>query len=335
MGEYLLDKTLKVGVVGMGKMGLLHCGILNVLPGVELAGVCEPVQLTRRILKKVLRNVPVVEDVSELSRLDLDALFITTPTRTHYAVARTVLEGGIARNLFVEKPLSCSYDESSDLRDLIDCKGVGMVGYVRRFMVTFMKAKKFLEQGTIGQPLSFSVNMCSSDFFDVHDPAVSIARGGVLKDIGCYPIDLILWYFGDFNIDSASTESLTGPGAVDSVRFKVRGNGAVPSGEVFVSWCVEGYRMPEVEFSITGSKGNLVVNDDYVRLDVGGDYSTLYRLNLSDNVAFCLGSPEYYREDECFIRAVEQQLIEEPSFESAAKVELAIEEVEKKATKHE
>jgi predicted dehydrogenase len=331
----LSEVSLRIGVVGMGKMGLLHCGILNVLPGVELAGVCEPVQLTRRILKKVLRRVPVVADVSELSRLDLDALFITTPTRTHYAVARSVLEGDIARHLFVEKPLSSSYDESSDLCNLIGSKGIGMVGYVRRFMVTFMKAKEFLEQEAIGQPLSFSVNVCSSDFFDVHEPDVSIARGGVLKDLGCYPIDLILWYFGEFNIDSASTESLTGPGAVDTVRFKVRGNGSVPPGEVFVSWCVGGYRMPEVEFSIIGSKGSLVVNDDYVRLDVGGDASTLYRLNLSDNVAFWLGGPEYYREDECFVKAIEQKLAEQPSFNSAARVELAIEEVEKRTIKHE
>ena len=110
-----------------------------------------------------------------------------------------------------------------------------------------------------------------------HDPSVSIARGGVLKDLGCYPIDLILWYFGEFNTDSATSESLTGPRAVDSVRFNVLGNGSIPPGEVFVSWCVEGYRMPELEFSIIGSKGTLLVNDDYVRLDVGGEVSTFYQ----------------------------------------------------------
>jgi predicted dehydrogenase len=330
-----LDKLLKVGVVGMGKMGLLHCGLLSVLPGVELAGVCEPVKLTRRMLKRVLKKVPVVEKVSELSSLDLDALFITTPTRTHYEVAKAVLEGGIAKNLFVEKPLSSSYDDSKKLCNLMDCKGVGMVGYVRRFMVTFIKAKDFLTQETVGRPLSFSVNICSSDFFGVHDPTVSIARGGVLKDLGCYPIDLIHWYFGEFNVDSASIKSLTGPKAVDSVFFKIKGNGSVPPGEVFASWCVEGYRMPEVEFSIVGSKGSLVVNDDYVRLTVGGITSTLYRLNLSDNVSFMLGSSEYYREDDCFFKAIEQNLIDQFSFNSAAKVEFAIEEVERVAAKHE
>ena len=322
---------LRAAVVGLGKMGLLHCGILNVLPGVKLAGVCEATPLTRRIIKKVLKKIPVVANVSELSNLNLDALFITTPTSTHFAVARAAIESGIANNIFVEKPLSSSYADSSALRSLMAGKGVSMVGYVRRFMVTFMKGKELLEQGAIGKPLSFKINMSSSDFFDIHDPAVSISRGGVLKDLGCYPIDLLLWYFGDFNVESATAESLTGPGAVDAVRFNVYGDELIPPGEVFVSWCAEGFRMPEVEFSIIGSEGTLVVNDDYIRLTVGGEVSTSYRLNLCDNVAFWLGSPEYYREDEFFFKAVKDKLIGQPNFDSAARVELVIEEVEKKA----
>ena len=333
---WLADKNLRVGVVGMGKMGLLHSGILNVLPGVELAGVCEPASLTRRILKKALRKTLVVEKVGDFAKLDLDALFITTPTRTHYEVVKEALENGLSRNLFVEKPLSGSYAESKELAGLISDRGVGMVGYVRRFMVTFLKAKELLDEGVIGDPLSFSVNMNSSDFFGIKDPAVSIARGGVLKDLGCYAIDLILWYFGACQINSATTESVTGPGAVDLARFSVRGDGPVPPGNVFVCWCAEGYRMPEVAFSITGSKGSLLANDDYVKLNVGGQSSTFYRLNLGDsNVGFSLGSPEYYREDDCFAQAITRKLIAEPSFGSAAKVEFAIEQIERMANSHE
>ena len=202
----------RVAVVGLGKMGFLHCGILNVLPSVKLVGVCEATPFTRRIIKKVLRKIPVVADVSELSSLDLDALFITTPTSTHYSVARTAIDGGIADNMFVEKPLSSSFSDSNALCDLMRGKGVSMVGYVRRFMVTFMKGKELLKQGVIGQPLSFKINMCSSDFFDIHDPIISIARGGVLKDLGCYPIDLLLWYFGEFTVESATSESINRSG---------------------------------------------------------------------------------------------------------------------------
>jgi predicted dehydrogenase len=327
-----MNEKLKVGIVGMGKMGILHSGIVNVLPGVELAGVCEPVKITNRILKKVFRKIPVVENVSEFSKLDLDALFITTPTRTHYSVASQILEDGIAKNLFIEKPLSVSYDNSKRLCDLISGNGVGMVGYVRRFMVPFLKAKELLDTGAIGKPVTFSVKMSSSDLYDIKDPAVSIARGGVLKDLGCYTIDLILWYFGKCNIDSASTKSVTGPGAVDIADFTVLGDDVAPSGKVVVSWCEAGYRMPEVEFLVVGSKGSLIANDDFVRLEVGEKTSTFYRLNLNDNADFWLGSPEYYREDECFIKAIKQKSACEPSFDSAAQVELAIEQIERLAS---
>jgi len=37
----VLDKKLRVAVIGLGKMGLLHAGILSVLPDVELVALCE------------------------------------------------------------------------------------------------------------------------------------------------------------------------------------------------------------------------------------------------------------------------------------------------------
>ena len=326
----MAKESLRVGVVGMGKMGLLHSGLINVLPDTKLTVACEPANLTRRLLKKALPKVPVVKDVSEMSKYDLDALFITTPTRTHYDVCKTALQNGIAHNLFVEKPLSGSYQSSIELSNMMSSSGIGLVGYVRRFMVTFLKARELLKQGLIGDPTSFSLNLVSSDFCGVKDPAVSINRGGVLKDLGCYAIDLILWYFGDFQVDSASAQSLTGPGAVDAVQFKVLDKNAVPPGNVFVSWCVEGYRMPEADFSIVGSKGKISVNDDFVKLDVEGNSSTFYRLNLNDITPFWLGAPEYFREDEAFAKAVKNGGIVEPSFASAAKVELQIDELERR-----
>lgn len=36
-----MDVQVKVGVVGLGKMGLLHAGIVNSLPGATMTSVCE------------------------------------------------------------------------------------------------------------------------------------------------------------------------------------------------------------------------------------------------------------------------------------------------------
>ena len=330
----LTGDSLRVGVVGSGKMGLLHASLLKIMPGVELAGVCEKSSLTRRLAKKVFRKIPVVKDVGELAGLDLDVVYVTTPTPSHFAVAHRVYEERLAPNVFVEKPLTSSYGDSKRLCELASRDGgVNMVGYLRRFMVTFLKTKELLSQGAIGEPLSFVMNAFSSDFVDTRgSPQASIARGGVMNDLGCYAIDLALWYFGDLRLTSAKVESLTGLGAEDAAHFTLRQSSNGLEGAVSVSWCMEGYRMPEVELLVKGSKGTIEVDDDRVRLSLlGHEENVWHRHNLDDRVKFWLGAPEYYREDEYFINKVAAGSGAEPSFETASKVDLLIDSVQRMA----
>jgi len=48
-------KYLKVAVIGLGKMGLLHASILNVLPNVQLSAICDRDTKIIRFAKKVFR----------------------------------------------------------------------------------------------------------------------------------------------------------------------------------------------------------------------------------------------------------------------------------------
>jgi len=77
-------------------------------------------------------------------------------------------------------------------------------------------------------------------------------------------MDLALCFFSDIQVDSAAVKSLTGEGAEDSVNFTVHRESDGLKGEFFVSWCAEGYRMPEVVLKISGSKGTIGVSDDKV-----------------------------------------------------------------------
>lgn len=332
----LSENDLRVAVVGLGKMGLLHASILSVMPNVQLAGVCETNSFTRRMFKKILRDVPFFTDVGELSGLDIDAIFITTPISSHFPVAKKVYEKHLSRHLFIEKPLTSSYDESKKLCDLASSNGgVNMVGYLRRFMVTFMKAKELLSEGHIGEPVSFHINAFSSDFFGVREDAkISGARGGVLRDLGSYAIDIALWFFGGIQLRSAESQSLTSECAEDSVLFSVCQETDPLQGTVSASWCKEGYRMPEVVLSIEGSKGSIEVDDDKVSLSLnGGSESAWFRHNLNDNVKFWLGAPEYYREDEYFIESARNNFVPEPSFKTASNVDLLIDLIKQKVKK--
>jgi predicted dehydrogenase len=64
-----------------------------------------------------------------------------------------------------------------------------MVGYMKRFGVTFAKAKNLLNQGTIGDITSFEAYAYSSYFHGVkRNPDASVNREGVLKDLGAHTI---------------------------------------------------------------------------------------------------------------------------------------------------
>lgn len=329
----MLERELKVAVVGFGKMGILHAGILNALPMVKLAAVCEKNGLVRRFLEKALKNVDVVDCVEKLSRVGLDAVYVTTPIASHFPVVKSLYECGISRNLFVEKTLASNFDEADELCGLArKLGGVNMVGYMRRFSCTFMKAKDLLDEGVVGKPISFKAYAYSSDFFGVKgNSKVQTPKVGVVRDLGCHALDLALWFFGDLKVEDARLESAVNNGSADSAYFGVMALDNV-AGMFSVSWCVDGYRMPEVGFLVEGSEGSLSVNDDELAISFrDGRKQKWFSHELGERVDFMLGSPEYYREDERFVEAVVRSKSVEPCFETAAKVDRLIDEVLAKA----
>jgi len=147
----LSRESLRVAVIGLGKMGLLHASILNTLPNVELNALCDKGALIRKFCKKVLDKVRVVDDVEKLSDLNLDVAYVTTPIPSHFIVMETLYSRRIARNVFVEKTLASSFDEAKKLCELAQSfGGLNMVGYMKRFAVTFRKAKDLLNQDVLG-----------------------------------------------------------------------------------------------------------------------------------------------------------------------------------------
>lgn len=319
------EENLRIALVGLGKMGLVHAGILNVLPNVRLVALCEKSSLVRRFSKKAFKELEIVDDLKKFADLRLDAVYVTTPIPSHFSVANAILEDKISSNLFVEKTLSQTYKQSKQLADLAQSRrSVTMVGYLRRFYVTFNKARELLQKGTIGGIESFKAHAYSSDFHGLNEePEAKASRGGVLRDLGCHAIDLALWFFGDLRV--VAEPKLYGH-TKDSVSFELENSEL--AGELDVSWCKEDYRMPEVSFSIAGSKGKLLVNDDQVKLELTKSNSNKwYRHDLDDNVPFYLGLPEYYREDLHYVKSLAGEMKPEPDFGSAAKVDKIIEDV--------
>jgi predicted dehydrogenase len=321
----------RIAVIGLGKMGLLHASIMNMMPNVDVVALCDKSYLLRKFVSKIFKKAQVVGDFEHFTDLDLDSIYIATPIPIHFPLVKRLYLEKVTRNLFVEKTLAADWDQARELVELAKTyEGVNMVGYMKRFSVTFQKAKEILNQGTLGELTDFDAFAFSSDFSMVNEGSKAPAsRGGVLGDLGSHAIDLAHYFFGDFEVESAKLESLTGGLSEDSARFKVKKS--LLEGQFNVSWCNDGYRMPSFGLNIKGRKGNLNVTDDFVKLDLSGNSKTWFKHDLHDHVKFLLGDSEYYREDEYFISSLLSGNATEPSFLTASKVDYTIDQIKKKA----
>lgn len=321
-----MDKKLRIAVVGVGKMGIMHASILNTLQNTELVAFCDKSPFINKFCNKMLNHkIDIVDDTSELYDLNLDVVYITTPIPSHYMLAKQLIENTKA-HLFLEKTLTNSYSNSKELSDLAKQSGIqNMVGYMKRFSVTFQKAKQLLDQNTIGTINSFEAHAFSSDFYGVEQGSkMSASRGGVINDLGSHIIDIALWYF-----DELSVQPINKQDAIDiqnKIKFSVI-NGDV-TGTFNLSWCEEGFHVPDFGISLKGKKGTIFVDDDIVTLvDSSGQKTRWCRHDLNDNVRFLLGAPEYCRENEYFINSILNKTEPISDFTSAAKVDNLIDQV--------
>ena len=319
-------KKLRVAVIGTGKMGLLHASILNTIPEVDLVALCDKSTLIRKFSAKLFSKIKVVSDVKELLPLNLDVVYITTPIPSHYFLAKEIYSNQKPTSLFVEKTLAANSKDAQELCSMVKAsKAFNMVGYMKRFAVTFRKAKEILDQETIGTVSSFEAHAYSSDFFGVDETSTSQKRGGVLNDLGSHVIDLALWFFGDLQVLPITLDQRND--FQNTAHFSAKNEAAI-EGSFDVSWCQEGYHVPDFELIITGSKGKIQVDDDSIELTTNsGQTRRWFRHDLNDNVGFLLGAPEYYREDEHFIKSILDGINPEPSFITASKVDQVIEKV--------
>jgi predicted dehydrogenase len=120
----------RVGVVGTGYLGRLHARILTEIPEAQVAGFVEP---NDDIAADVASSLKLKRygSVAELSK-DIDCAVVATPTTTHFAVARELLEAGC--DVLIEKPITATADEARELIALAAAKQrIIQVGHVERY----------------------------------------------------------------------------------------------------------------------------------------------------------------------------------------------------------
>ncbi len=304
-----MEKRIRAGVVGLGKMGILHSALINMIPEAELVSVHDTNRKLSKYAAKSGMDVTFYPRLDQmLEEMDLEAVFICTPPFTHLSVARTCLARNL--NLFVEKPLAESLSSAQEMVALLKDKDVlHATGFTLAHIPLYRKAKDLLEDGLLGNVFSFTVSVYFSQvlskkkgwFYDKNK-----SGGGVVIDIASHLIYLVIWYFGlprrvygrTINFYSQVEDS-------GSILFEYA-NGM--NGVLDANWSLPGYRLATIDISIEAEQGYMEITNDYIKLNLHQDsapyeagWTTIHKIDLGSTSHFDLGSEGFYDEDRRFI----------------------------------
>ena len=109
-------RALRVGVVGAGVMGSNHARVLAGLPGVNLAGVVDPLEAHRNRVTD-FANCPTFDTLEQLLGEGVDAVTIAAPTHLHHEIALACIARKI--HVMVEKPIASSVEEGRAIAEIV------------------------------------------------------------------------------------------------------------------------------------------------------------------------------------------------------------------------
>lgn len=106
--------TVKVGIIGCGKIADQHAAHISRMSGCKIIGVCDLEPLMAQQLAERYQVSAVFSNVDDLlSIAKPDVIHITTPPQSHFGICKQSLEAGC--HVYVEKPFTVDADEAQDL----------------------------------------------------------------------------------------------------------------------------------------------------------------------------------------------------------------------------
>lgn len=243
----------RIAIVGLG--GIARKAYLPVLTqrnDVELL-VCSRTPSAVEEVQALYGLSNGTTDIPRLLSLKPEAAFVLTPSPTHFALARQLLDAGV--DVFVEKPATLKSPETRVLAELAETRGrVLMVGFNRRFAPLHQQARELWAGRTVGLAV-FAKHRSSAAHSDLF--------GNYIDDT-IHIIDLLRFFCGEGEALSTAAQVRDGRlmGAVSVVALESGGQGVIATNLAAGGW--------SETYSLHGEGATLEV-DAFSRLRMGGE----------------------------------------------------------------
>ncbi len=329
--------VLNGGIIGLGKMGISHCSIVNAHPNVNLVGVCD----TNNLVLEAFKKYSSVKTYSDYKRMidendQLNFIFIATPTKYHADILYYALEKKI--NVFCEKPFTLEIADGKKIAELVKEKSlINQVGYHNRYLATFNYLRDLVISGILGDIYHF--------VGESYGPVVvkkkagswrskSNEGGGCLYDYASHVINLVEYILSDIEkVNGTFLKKIYSKDVEDAVYSGLTLKNGL-NGYLSVNWSDETFRKMSTQISIFGTNGKAIADaqeikiylkEDNEEFDLEKGWNIKYITDIEKGVDFYLRGEEYSSQIDYFINALKDNRLENRnSFYSALKTDKII-----------
>lgn len=188
-----MTDTLRIAVVGAGRIGAVHARTIRDHDRTELVVIADPVGDAAATLAARLGARSTTDAEEALTAADVDAVVVASPTPLH--IPHTLTAVGAGKAVLMEKPVALAVEEVDACLDALGDRAARvMVGFNRRFDPSIAEVRARVAAGEIGAVEQ--VTIVSRD--PAPPPAGYLAvSGGIFKDMTIHDLDMARHLLGD------------------------------------------------------------------------------------------------------------------------------------------
>ena len=206
---FSLDKSLSIGVIGLGGVAQAHLQAFELLDHVTIVSVCDVRAEAADSVSARVGATAYTDYKQLLITGDIDLAMVLTPASTHREIVEAAAKQGI--HVFCEKPIAITLEDADAM--VAACKQAKVklfYGSCYRYLPAIIKAKQLIQSGAIGE-----IQLMAEQLIGGHGkagyvelPSIHYPLGGPggpgmgLVDHGVHLMDVFAW-LNDSEIVSA------------------------------------------------------------------------------------------------------------------------------------
>ena len=182
---------MRIGILGLGRIGAFHAETLSGLDAVESLVLTDPFAEAAKSAADRFGG-EVVDSPEALLASGVDGIVVAAATDAHPGLILAGVEAGIP--VFCEKPVAKTMAEGVEVLKAVQGRDVPIqIGYNRRFDTGFVNARAAVQSGELGK-----LHTVRSTTLDPAPPpaAYVAASGGIFRDCSVHDFDIIRWVTG-------------------------------------------------------------------------------------------------------------------------------------------